>query len=377
MKDTIVFASTPDYADNARVLCDFMRNDNRFQGYRFIWIVGTDKAAHEVQTAGMQAIKIRYRTYGPIAMFAAARSKLVFFTHRLFPSSYIPHQGQVIANLWHGCGYKHVSPTKLAFSFALVPGELFIDVKAKSFSCDRSKILPLGYPRYDRMVSPNTKAHEVKYRLQIPNSAKVVLWLPTFRKHVFGAYDEGSVEGELGLPLLRSEGELMSLDKECAESNICLVIKRHPSQVAYSIEKQASMLQNIRFITQDDLVGQHIDLYELFAASDALVSDYSSAAVDYLLLDRPIGFVLDDFAKYEEARGFCLPDIKQYMPGKHIYTLNNLVDFLNQVARNEDRFATERARVASIAQNPCSNYCERVTQIVIDALKKSDEDTSK
>ena len=41
-------------------------------------------------------------------------------------------------------------------------------------------------------------------------------------------------------------------------------------------------------------------LYELIGISDGLLSDYSSVAVDYLLLDRPLGYVLADYNIYKE-----------------------------------------------------------------------------
>ncbi len=39
-----------------------------------------------------------------------------------------------------------------------------------------------------------------------------------------------------------------------------------------------------------------------------LVSDYSSVAIDYLLLDRPLGFTLDDYEAYTESRGWVFDD---------------------------------------------------------------------
>jgi len=52
------------------------------------------------------------------------------------------------------------------------------------------------------------------------------------------------------------------------------------------------------------LEKKQIKLYELIGISDGLLSDYSSVAVDYLLLDRPLGYVLADYNIYKEKRGF-------------------------------------------------------------------------
>ena len=53
---------------------------------------------------------------------------------------------------------------------------------------------------------------------------------------------------------------------------------------------------------------KQIKLYELIGISDGLLSDYSSVAVDYLLLDRPLGYVLADYNIYKEKRGFVFED---------------------------------------------------------------------
>lgn len=63
------------------------------------------------------------------------------------------------------------------------------------------------------------------------------------------------------------------------------------------------------------LEKKQIKLYELIGISDGLLSDYSSVAVDYLLLDRPLGYVLADYNIYKEKRGFVFEDPLEYMPG--------------------------------------------------------------
>ena len=49
-----------------------------------------------------------------------------------------------------------------------------------------------------------------------------------------------------------------------------------------------------------------IPVNRILGKADALISDYSSAAIDYLILDRPIGFLLKDVEEYGNSRGFIL-----------------------------------------------------------------------
>ena len=47
-----------------------------------------------------------------------------------------------------------------------------------------------------------------------------------------------------------------------------------------------TILTNIVYLENKDLADNGLQLYEFINCSDALVCDYSSVAIDYLLLDR-------------------------------------------------------------------------------------------
>jgi CDP-glycerol glycerophosphotransferase len=55
------------------------------------------------------------------------------------------------------------------------------------------------------------------------------------------------------------------------------------------------------------LPEEAIDVNCLLRVADALVSDYSSAAFDYALLDRPIHFFVPDLDAYRGGRGLYEP----------------------------------------------------------------------
>lgn len=58
--------------------------------------------------------------------------------------------------------------------------------------------------------------------------------------------------------------------------------------------------------------------------SDALITDYSSVCVDYLIVDKPIAYTLDDYEVYKQTRGFVFEDPHEYMPGHHLYRFSDL-----------------------------------------------------
>ena len=75
------------------------------------------------------------------------------------------------------------------------------------------------------------------------------------------------------------------------------------------------------------------------------LTDYSSIYFDYLLLDRPIAFLIDDIAQYQQNRGFTVENALDLMPGEKIRTVSELNGFLDRLAKGEDRFQEDRQRV--------------------------------
>ena len=79
-----------------------------------------------------------------------------------------------------------------------------------------------------------------------------------------------------------------------------------------------------------------------------------------MLLDRPIGYILEDFEDYKDANGFLFQDPLEYMPGEHIYQLKELEQFFLHVADGTDTFKQERTKVREKTHNETEDYCKRI-----------------
>ena len=201
------------------------------------------------------------------------------------------------------------------------------------FGCTSKKLLSFGYPRYDMMLRGSSRADEYKAELlKKTDSTKLILWMPTYRH----AYSE-------------------RLNKE---NHILIVIKKHYLQIPYDFGD--NVLTNIVYLENKDLADNGLQLYEFINCSDALVSDYSSVAIDYLLLDRPLGFTLDDYEAYTESRGWVFDDPLEYMPGSHMYNMQDFEQFILDVKEEKDLYKEQRAVVRAKTHNVCDNYCQRV-----------------
>lgn len=363
-----------DFTDNARALFEYLIEQGYNEQYEIIWGVSEPARFKNLKYKNVKFVTAenRYGWSSPAAFYYGNTAKYFFYTNNTADLNRYQCKGQTTINLWHGCGYKGsthknadipCSKTMEMFDYALVPGAVFVETKSSYWERSKETILPLGYPRYDWMLDKNNNRGQMLKDLfgWEENGEKVVIWMPTFRKSSLTGYAESRIELPFDLPGLKSAQELQELDLLCEKENIFLIIKKHPLQNDW--EKQQN-LRYIRYVTDEMLRETDVQLYRLVGVCDALLSDYSSIAVDYLLMDRPLGFVLADYADYADTRGFVFEDPLAYMPGAKIYCLDDFKEFLMKVSHNEDIWHGERQKLLPQMHNITENYRKRIIDTI-------------
>ncbi len=353
-ENEIVFMSRPDYSDNALAFYEYLKSDERFSNYKIYWAVSSNcKEGKEFENVKL------YRNSGLISYKSLKLimcAKYLFSTHDfVFPKSK-SLQGQVYVMLWHGCGYKD-KPSKTTshnFDWACVPGPLFVKTKAKSWNVSESKFIAKGYPRYDWMLQKSESAERMALRIKGNSLQKLVIWMPTFRNSVVNKNTQENAITQF--PLMRDAESWDRLDLYCEKRGIKLLIKLHAVQKSYDID--FSKLKMISLLTNSDFNCYGVQMYQFLAYSDALISDYSSIAVDYLILDKPIAFALDDFEQYKKLRGFVFDDPRKYMPGHHMYSQEDLFAFLDDVANGADPYKDARKQMMCECLYLSTSYCK-------------------
>ena len=169
---------------------------------------------------------------------------------------------------------------------------------------------------------------------------KVIVWLPTYRKHK--NVDILDSVNENVIPLLNDE-DLNKLNKKLEKNNNLLILKFHPAE---DLSKLKSLeYSNILIMSHDEFTKMDIHLYSLLAYSDALITDYSSVSLDYILKNKPIAYILDDIEEYKNNRGFCIENIDDVIAGPKIRKSEELLKFIDSVSTGKDEFEKERKRV--------------------------------
>lgn len=361
-ENNIIFESKPDYSDNPLALSEYLIKHGYNNNYKIFWLV-TDENEMKKKNPDNDVTFFQLKNKFGIIRWASFRiiatAKCDFASHGFA----IPKRRSLSEKkhilLWHGCGYKNSGGhIKRFFDLALVPGPLFIKSKAQFWNTSEQYICATGYPRYDWMLNPTNRAYEFKEKYA-KNHEKIVIWMPTFRNSKSGIiYPENKIST---FPLLSSQNDWEEIESFCKEKNIVLLVKLHMKQKEYEID--FSRFQNIKRISNEDFERNKVQLYEFLALTDGLISDYSSVAVDYLLVDKPIGFALDDYEAYKECRGFVFENPLEYMPGHHMYSVNDLKNFLSDIATGIDIYKGQREEVKKVASVQNTNYSKAIVEL--------------
>ena len=361
LRDMILFRSGPhasgyvpglDFADNARALFEYMLRESFDEKYELVWLVH-DPAEYEERYTGHPHVRflpysgstaedevVRDKYYEALCL-----AKYIFFTDAYgFARNARPDQVRV--QLWHGCGIKrrvYFSPCEKRYEYTTVIGDMYAEIHAKDYGLRADQVLVTGYPKDDWLFHPIEAWQE---RFHIPKASKYIFWLPTFRTAVTEGLEnlnETAISGETGLPIVHSMEMLKQLDELLKEKDMVLLLKLHPFQKRESICR--CTFSHVLFLENEDLRREDVQINQLLGHADALISDYSSAAIDFTLLDRPIAFTLEDYETYGDSRGFNWPNVRDYLPGEELFTFYDFIHFLEDVAEGTDRSSEKRRRL--------------------------------
>lgn len=229
--------------------------------------------------------------------------------------------------LWHGFPLKtlglmnvsmtseakkrHVQPWK-AYDAVTSYGQLYNTFINACYGLDSSYYTVTGMPRNDLLFEPNAKEKLENITGVEIQSAKCIVYLPTFRQSKYGYYN-----GEVPSQLFGFDGfDIEAFVAFLEQNDFYFFMKFHPWDVNEElIEKVIGLSDRLVMLDEEKLSEYKIDLYELLSATDLLITDYSSVYFDYLLLDKPMIFVRTDQKRYEHNRGFLVDSVSAWSPG--------------------------------------------------------------
>lgn len=102
---------------------------------------------------------------------------------------------------------------------------------------------------------------------------------------------------------------------------------------------------------------------------DAMITDYSAAYHEFLLLDRPIGLSIDDYDIYCEKPGFSL-DYFDWIKGFYMKNFDDLFAFIQDTLEGRDVSKSQReSAMLRIHKNRDAKSTVRVVDYLIRCAK--------
>ena len=213
---------------------------------------------------------------------------------------------------------------------------------AYEFNADIKRTVALGYPRNDILVSSK---RDISDLFPKNRNDKKIVWYPTFRQHKNSSLNLNATDNSL--PLLHDEKQAEKLNDIAKENSVLIILKPHFAQDVSKIK--AKNLSNIKFIDDEFYVKNNITSYEFIANCDALITDYSSVYYDYLMCDKPIGIVWDDYEEYKKNVNFAVDMDYHMKAGEKIYNIQDFELFIKNLTLNIDNLKEERKEISEWA----------------------------
>lgn len=266
-----------------------------------------------------------------------------------------------IVQLWHGVGLKSIGDLKnttvpgVKFSDDILPDEndtamqrRFKKVKYWRYAFHRELfekyflLVCPGPERVAQIADPWHIPHENCFYSGHPRNIHLhtaqkhsgtmrVLYAPTYRWDVRG-------EKRLVQQIVDSGEEIQS----CMERlNGELMIRLHPHtwrNYSRVLDALAEKFDRIK-------IDHEKDIYTTLADFDILISDYSSIAYDFVLLDRPIVFFNYDFDEFTRSECDLNYDYEEYSPGIKAATWEETLSAIEHYAEDPGRDSRWRKKV--------------------------------
>lgn len=355
LKNIIVIESHNDFDSNGGAFYNYLIKHKYNEKYRIVWLIKhleyvPKKLPKNVECVPFYELSFRKNYFISNAKYLFADNEITGKAKNNQISIYMGHGAFALKNV------KSVLPDSSDIDYVISSSENYNSILAEQVGVNKEKMLVTGYPFHDSLFDGEKgDLHKVVDKLKYN---KVIMWMPTFRKGGGSWRNDICSEQEYGIPIIDNEKQFESLSTFLQEKNNLLIIKIHPKQDIMTIKKLRNR-DNIIILTADNMKEYGLDNYRLLKDVDALISDYSSIMYSYLLLNRPMGFVLSDLKEYK--LGLVVDNVDDFITGEKIFDFNDLLEFIADVNNGKDEYEKKRKDIMKwLYDNIDGNSCERI-----------------
>jgi len=319
------------YNGNLKSLYEEFRKLRNFNNkpFEIYWIVKHRKEIKKFQKEGVKTLW--FYGIGNIPKFLKAN---IWINDRGKGDIPIPKlKNSFWVQAWHGIpfkGFAGCEKTRESFNeFDLHPvsSQWLKDYYVQKIGVKEDKVVVTGYPRIDRLLKPYYNRNQIIKEIGLNQNQPILLYAPTWE------HESGKVK-----PLFPFQGEIKFLNKLILfleRNNLQMVIRLHPNY-RYRNEEVIDLIKKTDRIIQNS-VRENWDTGKFLYISDILITDWSSIANDFIVLNRPIIFLDVPFElfKYgyalrpEERAGKIVKDEEEFFKSI-LQSLSNPKEYENK-----------------------------------------------
>lgn len=355
----LILYSSPDFYDNAWAFYHYLEKNGYLEKYDVVWLV-----YHPERLDASAAHFIPLNQYRSILKrsYYIATASCVIYTHNC--PVFHQRKNQTLINTTHAASRlksfkvgKYKKGTKWG-DIILRCGQVGVDRYNQDIHLPLDRYQIIGMPRLDLLYEHEDCLDKV---IDGYKGETVVISMETFKQNK--NYDDSTSDDCYAINVVHTQEELVKLNRYLAEHSIILLVKIHHMQDLSFLDRVE--LSNIRYLTDEALTARGVQLYRLLECCHALLTDYSTIYFDYLLLDRPVGFMLADIEEYK--RGFIIEDPTVEMPGEKLGNLEELIAFLQHVIDGEDPYSPQRIALRNVVFKYQDNLnCQRLMDLLLE-----------
>lgn len=370
-KDLVIFTGTSlsNYNENSRYLYEYLVKNKKFSP---MWVTNSKKV-YDYLCDKKYPVMWHKSLSGA---WCYMRAGVVIGTGLSYPSLFM-FVGKRTKKIWlsHGAGIRGTNAVSSefinqfqllkkfhAFDFLIFTSKFMDTYQGKlQFLIPKNKRKILGFPRCDHLFnlallenSKNNKSTVKNFNMPIKENTRVLLYAPTWRPE--------ECESDSFSLFQLSEFNYSNFNNWLKHNNIVLLISVHAS--ARETYKDLSSYGNIDFIPDDPL----IDINQIITEVDLLITDYSSIATDFMLMNRPVIFVMLDYDYFYNDYGL-LEDIRLTLPGVEVDNINSLELSIIDLLNNPEKFQQKRDKYLEKYYdinntNACSNISNFIENLI-------------
>lgn len=331
LQDTIFFEGVPDFRDDARLVYDEMIRRGIHKKYKMLWAVEHPELFSDLPEYNTFFIKkgsdewIRY----------SRTSKVLLSCNQTFYKA-VKRKGQINYYLGHGAVFKNCGSYMrkgAAINYVNIISEELKKESEIDQQCSSDYFTYFGLPKNDLFYGDKVDLHAI---FEDHSFKKCVIWMPTFRQNLSG----NRVYSSIAQPIIHNVDDALIVNEIAKEKEVLVVLKPHFNQNMKAIKEMK--LSNFLIVNDTYFSKRGVMMYEVLAAADGLLTDYSSVYWDFLNANKPIGLCWEDYEEFMEKCGLNINPEMVRCAAEMVNNMADLKQFLTNISSGIDVKREER-----------------------------------